>query len=126
LNKTFTINPRRLLLLAALGIMAMAVVGYAYSNTVPASHAGDGNGAVSGYTVTNIHYTLDGTNPANTTSVSFTVDTAIPITGTTRLSFDNGSNWLPANACSSSGTTVTCTAVVTVLSLQNLRVVAAQ
>jgi len=126
LNKTFTINPRRLLLLAALGIMAMAVVGYANSNTVPGSHAGDGSGGVSGYTVSNIHYTLDGTNPATTTSVSFTVDTAIPNTGTTRLSFDNGSTWLPTNACSSSGTTVTCTAAVTVLSLQSLRVVAAE
>lgn len=121
-----SLKPRRLLPLAALGIVAMAVVGYANSNTVPDSHAGDGFGSVSGYTIDNIHYTLDGTNPANTTSVSFTVDTAIPITGTTRLSFDNGSTWLAANACSSSGTTVTCTAAVTVLSLQNLRVVAAQ
>ncbi len=58
-------------------VLAGAIVAGTYAftaaNTVPASHAGDGSGAVTGYTVTNVHYTLNA-NPATIDSVAFTVD----------------------------------------------------
>jgi hypothetical protein len=58
-------------------VVALAIGGGAYaftaSNTVPTSTAGAGTGAVSGYTVTNLHYTLDATTPANIDSLTFTI-----------------------------------------------------
>ncbi len=59
-----------------------AASAFTASNTVNASYAGEGVGAVSGYNVTNIHYTLlpsGGSGPtqgnnANITGVSFTLN----------------------------------------------------
>ncbi|MCC6961424.1 MAG: hypothetical protein IT301_16375 [Dehalococcoidia bacterium] len=116
-----TLSPRRLLVLGALGIVAAATLGFAATNTVPDSNAGDGSGAVSGYTVTNIHYTL-GANPATTSQVSFDVTPAFSSTGTNVISLDGGTTWITCSGASS----VTCPATVSVLSLGSLRVVAAQ
>ncbi|MFN8617122.1 MAG: hypothetical protein U0837_08470 [Dehalococcoidia bacterium] len=124
MNASLSLSPRRLFMVGALCLVAAATVGYANTNTVPGSNAGDGSGAISGYVVTNVHYNLDGTNPNNTTSVTFTVNTAIPNTATKRLSLDGGTTWLLAGACSGT-TNISCTAAVPVLSLTNLRLVAA-
>jgi hypothetical protein len=43
---------------------------------VPATKAGDGSGAVSGYTITSVVYTLNGTDPSTLDSVSFDVGAA--------------------------------------------------
>ena len=53
------------LLVAAVAAVAVAGGAYAFTaaNTVPASTAGAGTGAVSGYTVTNMHYALNSTTP---------------------------------------------------------------
>lgn len=64
-------------------VTALAIGGAAYaftaSNTVPAATAGAGSGAVSGYTVTNIHYVLDATTPANIDSLTFTISPAVQV-----------------------------------------------
>ena len=129
MNRTITISPRRLFLAGLLGLVTLATVGYANSNTVPGSSAGDGQAAISGYTVSNVHYALDPNNPTNVASVSFTINPALPSggTGTARISLTGGSTWLAVNACSGT-TTVTCTASAgtSVTSLATLRVVAAQ
>jgi hypothetical protein len=124
LNATLNLSPRRLVLLGLVGLVAVLTLGFAAANTVPGSNAGDGSGTVSGYTVTNIHYTLDSTNPSNTTQVGFTLNPALSGTGTSRLSLNGGTTWLAAGACSGT-TNVTCTAAVAVTSLTNLRIVAA-
>ena len=66
-------------------VVALAIGGAAYaftaSNTVPLSTAGAGTGAVSGYTVTNLHYVLDATTPANIDSLTFTISPVVPSTG---------------------------------------------
>jgi hypothetical protein len=69
---------------------------------VPTSKAGDGQAAISGYTVSNVHYTLNGTNPGNIDAVSFTLDTA-PVTGSTvKIKLvSSGSTWY---TCTTSGT----------------------
>jgi hypothetical protein len=101
---------------------------YAFTaaNTVPASNAGDGSGAVSGYTVTNVHYTLD-TDPSKIAAVSFTLNTAVPTGGTLKITLDGGTNWF---SCTVNTTTPSCTTTgagqPTVLAAANLRVVAAQ
>ena len=40
-------------------IVAASAYAFAAANNVPASGAGDGEDAISGYNVTNVHYTLD-------------------------------------------------------------------
>jgi hypothetical protein len=54
-------------------IVAMAVYAMAAANTVPASTAGEGSGAISGYTVTAVAYNLNATTPSNIDSVTFTL-----------------------------------------------------
>ena len=101
---------------------------YAFTaaNTVPASKAGDGSGAVTGYTVTNVHYTLNATDPSKIDAVSFTLNTAVATGGTLKITLDGGTNWF---SCTVNTTTPSCTTTgagqPTVLAAANLRVVAA-
>ncbi len=112
---------RVLLVVALMFILAGATYAFAAANTVPDSFAGDGSGAVSGYTVSNIHYVL-AANPANIASVTFTLDSAAT---DVRVSFD-GTTF---HSCTvTGGTSCSCavTGTVTVLSASNLRVIAVQ
>lgn len=125
MNRNIVISPRRVIMLGILGLVAVSTIGFAAANTVDSSNAGDGQAAISGYTVTNVHYTLDATTPTNVNSVSFTLSPALPTGGATRLSLNGGTTWLAAGACTGT-TNVTCSATVAVTALTNLRVVAAQ
>ncbi len=104
---------------------ATIATAYAAGNTVPTGNAGDGSGAVSGYVVSNVHYTLNAANPANVDNVSFTVAPAVAAGGSVQVQLD-GSAWL--STCTvTGGTNVSCNLTgVTALSVSNLRVVAAQ
>lgn len=56
--------------LAAIALLFVLSIAYAFAatNVVPSSGAGDGSGAISGYTVSNVDYLLtDGTNTDPTT-----------------------------------------------------------
>jgi hypothetical protein len=120
-------SPRRLAAFGLIAIVAVTGYGYAASNAVPTSLAGDGAGTVSGFAVTDIHYNLDTSNPQNLTSLTFTVAPAVPAGGAVRASLDNGVSWLAAGACSiTGGTSVTCTTSNPVTGVTTLRVVAAQ
>lgn len=64
----------RMLAVGALVLLISAVAyGFAAANTVPVTGAGDGSGTISGYTVTNVDYNLNATNPANIDSVTLTL-----------------------------------------------------
>lgn len=118
--------PVRLVVMFAVAlIFATAAYGFAASNTVPTSNAGDGSGTISGYTVSAVHYTLNATNPANIDSVTFTVSPAIPATGSVVVKLvASGTTF---KTCTPSGTTVTCTAMgIPVSSADQLQVIAAQ
>lgn len=119
------ITPRRLLSVGLLGIVAVLTTGYAGANSVPASKAGDGSAGISGYTVTNIHYTLDSGVPTTVTGLTFTLTPPLASGGAARVSVDNGATWLAAGACSGTAT-ITCSFTASVTSLSTLRVVAAQ
>lgn len=114
-------RPRNTGLVLLALILAAAVYGFAAANTVPDTYAGDGSGAILGYTVTNIAYTLnsDG-DPGDIDSVSFTLSSAA---GQAFVSFDGGTSW---DACSiSGGTSVTCGSLnESVAAAASLRVVA--
>ncbi len=102
---------------------ASVATAFAAANTVPAGNAGDGSGAVSGYTVSNVQYHLNATNPGNIDSVSFTLNAAagtvtikLVSTGSTWYSCTNpsGNNW----SCTTTGATVAPTDQLTVVSTQ--------
>lgn len=73
-----------------IGGMVLALAGVASaamaSNSVPASNAGQGAGQISGYTITNIHYAIDGTYKT-LGLVAFTIS---PIPKSVKVWFGNG------------------------------------
>jgi len=108
-------------------ILAVATYAYAAANTMPAStSAGDGQVAISGYTVTNVHYVL---NSGNVNTVTFTIAPAIPAGGTVSIQLTNVGTPPWYTCVVTAGTNVSCdttTSVISVLNAVNLRVVAAQ
>ena len=122
--------PVRLVAMFAMAlILATAAYGFAASNTVPTTNAGDGSAAISGYTVSNVHYTLNATNPANIDSLAFTIAPAVPAGGTVQVKLVTAGTTF--SGCTvTSGTDVVCpssgTLGVTALAADQLRVIAAQ
>ena len=118
-------------------IVALGIAGGAYaftaSNTVPATTVGAGAGAVSGYTVTNMHYTLNPTTPVNISSLTFTISPAVPSTSSGKvviaaaLSTGGPNNYTCTT--DTGGTNVTCPTTspqLTATLLTGVTVVAAQ
>ena len=106
-------------------VLSMAIYAFAAANVVPASSAGDGSGAISGYTVSTIHYVLNAANPGNIDSVTFTLSTAPAAGGSIKISLD-GANWYSCTNVTTAITCVTTAPQATVLLATNLRVVVAQ
>lgn len=52
-------------------VLGAAVYGFAAANTVPDNNAGEGEGVISGYTVSNIDYTLNSSDPTAFSQVAF-------------------------------------------------------
>lgn len=67
-------RPRRLVALAAVAVLAASSLGFAATNTVGSSHAGDGTGGVSGYNVDRVRYRLRPANPGILNAVVFRLD----------------------------------------------------
>jgi hypothetical protein len=113
--------------LAGLALVAVvATAGYAYASSILGSDSGqgDGAGAISGYTVSNVHYTLGANDPTRVTTVSFSLAGADePASVKAAL----GGDWL---ACASAATAHNWSCAVpggmAVASVTDLRVVAAQ
>ena len=65
---------RRFAFTAALAaFLASGAYAFTASNTVPGTQVGAGSGTISGYTATNVQYTLDPTTPTNVNAVAFTI-----------------------------------------------------
>ncbi len=113
-------NMKVILVLVAILVLAVVVYAFAAANTVPATKAGDGSGAITGYTVSNIVYNLNGTDPSTLDSVAF--DLSAPAVQA-QVQLVTGGTWYSCTI--SGGTAVTCnTAGLTVSSIDQLRVVA--
>ena len=115
---------------ATIGVAAYA---FTASNTVPASNAGSGSGVVAGYVVTNLHYALDATTPADIDTLTFTVTPTIPSTSsgsvltTVALTVGGPTNYVCTR--NTTGDLVTCPTIspqLTVDKLVGVTVVAAQ
>ena len=116
---------RRILVVAILAIgIASGVYAYAAANTVPNSTAGSGSGTISGYTVTNVAYTLNATTPTNLDQVAFTI---APTTASTlKVQLAAAGSWY---TCANAAGSVTCNTPspqATAAAATQLTVVAAQ
>ena len=114
------LRPRTLFAILLVLILSVAVYGFAAGNNVPASFAGDGSGAISGYDITNIHYALNPANPGNIQTVTFTIAPASA--GDVRITMD-GATW---STCTNTAGAVSCNVAQPALTAANLRVVAAE
>lgn len=123
-------RPRILTAIALILILGVVAFGYAAANTVNPTGAGDAAGLVSGYTISDIAYTLSLVNPATVTSLTLVVTSkATPLIPATdvRITVNPGASatW---TTCAIVGvtTTWTCTfgTAPTVASIENLQVLA--
>lgn len=112
-------------LFALIAVLAIAVASYAFAaaNTVPDTKAGDGTGAVSGYTVTSVVYTLNATDPNTLDSVSFDLGAAAA-TGKVKAQLVASGTWYGCTL--DTGTVWICTTSgLLAADIDQLRVVAA-
>lgn len=93
------------LLLAGL---AAGVYSSTASSTVPAGRAGDGSGAITGYTVSNLLYNLDATSPQHIDSVTATLSAAPAAGSTIKLGLAGSTGATTWYTCSASGSSLTC------------------
>lgn len=105
-------------------ILTVATFAFAAANTMPGTtYAGDGASGISGYTISNVQYNLDTTNPAVIDTVTFTL--APSAASSVEIQLD-GSTWYTCDNTTTPGS-VTCdiSGAVTANNAANLRVVAA-
>jgi hypothetical protein len=124
---------RFLVALVASGVIAGGAYAFTAANTVPTSNAGAGSGTVSGYTVSNVHYALDGTAPTNIDTLTFNVSPVIPSTGSGKVvvqaALTSGGPNTYTCTTNTAGDTVTCATTapqLTAATLNSLTIVAAQ
>ena len=110
--------------------LGLAIVGgvfaFTASNTVPGSQAGEGQGTVTGYVLTSVHYSLNATDPTKIDAVTFNLDTAPAAGSTIKAKPVSTGSWY---TCTTVGVAVTCPTTspqVGVSAADTLTVVAAQ
>jgi hypothetical protein len=108
--------------LALMLLLATAAYAFTATNVVPAKKAGDGRGTVSGYTISNVVYTLDNSSPQNIASWQFDLDAAASEVRSKLVSSSS-----TYTACvHGAGFHWTCTLSTTIVSADQLRVIAVQ
>jgi len=123
--RTRMFRPRRLVpVLVVAAALAGGTYAFTAANVVPASDAGAGAGAISGYTISAIQYTLNSSTPTNLDQVAFTIS---PATATqAKIQLASGGSWY---SCTIAGASVTCATTspqATVAAATLLTVVATQ
>ena len=117
------LRPRSFGMLILALILAASVYGFANTNTVEATSAGDGAALISGYDIVSVSYSIFAdSDPSDIDAVSFDLQASV---ASVWVSLDNGSNWTDCTG-SISGTTVSnCGMSVLVTAATQLRIVAA-
>lgn len=111
---------------ALIGVVGLGGYAFTAANTVPATKAGDGAGAISGYTVSGVSYSLNATNPSNIDSVAFSVNTTPPAGSKMKVKLvASGSTWYNCTNVATALTCATTSPQATVASADELRVVIA-
>lgn len=115
---------RRLVMTTALAaFLATGAYAFTASNTVPATQAGSGSGAISGYTASAVQYALDATTPTNLNAVAFTI--APVTTSAVKVQLAAAGSWY---SCTNTAGAVSCATTspqATVSAATQLTVVAA-
>ncbi|OIO95136.1 MAG: hypothetical protein AUK03_05830 [Anaerolineae bacterium CG2_30_64_16] len=126
LSRVFRV--RNLALLALVLILGASAYAFAAANVVPESGAGDGAETISGYTVTDVRYTLGAADPTKIDSVKFdiaaTAGASAPVTVKVQL-VDAGA-WFACAVTTSPEWSCSVASAVNVADADQLRVVAAQ
>jgi hypothetical protein len=102
-------------------VFASAAFAFAATNTVPTSYAGEGSSAISGYTVTNLVYNLNATNPSNIDSVTFTLSAAAT---TVKASLVSGTFYTCTNTSGNNWSCTTTSPQATVAAATTLDIIA--
>lgn len=119
---------RTIAAIAAALIVASAAYGFAASNTVDSSSAGDGTANISGYTISDQTYELK-EDPSGVNKVTFTVTplNSNPAPTMVKVQFNGAGTWYDADH--TTGTTWEVdlsSASITVSSLSSMRVIAGE
>ena len=119
------LKSKRIRLIVVLVVVLLSAIGaYAFtaSNTVPATQAGAGSGAITGYTISSVAYTLN-SDPTKIDAVTFAISPASA--GTVKAQLVTGGTWYD---CANSSGSVSCDTTVgtqaTVAPANSLSVVA--
>jgi hypothetical protein len=119
---------------AIAAVIALAGTAFTATNPMPAeTQAGDGARAITGYTVSNVHYGLNGTDPTLVDEVTFDLDSTPAVGSTIEIQLASGSFWY---SCTNAAAAITCATTddagtvgtdeqATVTGSTNLRVVVA-
>ncbi|MBK6792083.1 MAG: hypothetical protein IPG80_05960 [Anaerolineales bacterium] len=110
---------------AVAAVVAIAVASYAFAaaNVVPDTKAGEGLGDVTGYTVTDVAYTLNAADPSKLDSVAFDLGAAA-LAGQVKVQLVASGTWYGCTL--DTGTVWECTTTgLDVSTINQLRVVAA-
>jgi len=99
-------SPRFLIVVVLVVLSAIGAYVFAATNTVPATQAGAGSAAISGYTVSNVAYTLN-SDPTKIDAVTFTISPAAA--GTVKAQLVSGGTWYD---CTNSSGSVSCDTTV--------------
>lgn len=95
-----------LVLLVVAFALSLATYVLTASNTIFGTRSGAGAGTVSGYTVSEVHFTPNASDPHWLDAVAFTVDTAPPAGVTMQIKlWSAGSTYYP---CTARGANVAC------------------
>ena len=127
MNKIMTYRYRILALLVLALVLGAATYGFAAGNTVASGVAGEGSGGISGYAVTDVHYTLDNGDPTLFTNVSIDLGAAADANNVyAGISLTGGapSSWVPCTL--DAGTVWDCPLSGSVDNAEELHVAAAQ
>jgi len=118
------LRPRSFGMLVLVLILAAAVYGFANTNTVEATSAGDGATDISGYDIIGVNYDIftDGV-PSDIDTISFNLQASV---ASVWVSLDDGSNWVDCTSSISGNTVSNCSmGNFAVTSATRLRIVAA-
>jgi hypothetical protein len=115
-------NLKVLSIVAVVIVLAVSTYAFAAANTVPTTTAGDGSGVISGYTVSNVVYNLNATDPSTLDSVDLSLSAAATQVQIKLVAA--GTTWYDCTVVSSNDWTCD-TSGATVVSMDELEVVAA-
>jgi hypothetical protein len=99
-------SPRFLIVVVLVALSAIGAYVFTATNTVPGTQAGAGSAAISGYTVSNVAYTLN-SDPTKIDAVTFTISPAAA--GTVKAQLVSGGTWYD---CTNSSGSVSCDTTV--------------